>query len=98
VRHNLVPIASRVFFDLVKAHHFDGVFIFCVLPGFIVQWGVRAARVPGLAKPPQTKDAIVPDQTLTNVRGTLSFVGGNPATEQVFVNLGNSQRLDKENS
>jgi cyclophilin family peptidyl-prolyl cis-trans isomerase len=98
VRHDMAPIASQVFLDLVHAHHFDGVFIFRVLPGFIAQWGVRTARVPGLTKPPKTKDTIVSDQTLSNVRGTLSFAGGNPATEQVFVNLGNNQRLDKENS
>ena len=99
VRNDLSPIASKVFLDLVNAHHFDGVFIFRVLKGFVAQWGVRTAGddVPGITKPPKTKDD-VHDKTLSNVRGTLSFAGGNPATQQVFVNLGNNQRLDKENS
>jgi cyclophilin family peptidyl-prolyl cis-trans isomerase len=99
VRHDLSPIASQVFLDLVNAHHFDGVFIFRVLKGFIAQWGVRTAndKVPGMTKPHKTKDQ-VHDETLSNVRGTLSFAGGNPATAQVFVNLGKNQRLDKENS
>ena len=35
---------------------------------------------------------------LSNVRGTLSFAGGNPNTKQVYVNLGNNSRLDKEQS
>ena len=104
VRHDLSPVASKVFIDLVMAHHFDNVFIFRVLKGFVAQWGVRTAGTENQVlsslvnnKPSSTKDA-VHGKTLSNVRGTLSFAGGNPATMQVFVNLGNNQRLDQENS
>lgn len=107
VRHDLSPIASKVFLDLVHAHHFDQVFLFRVLKGFVAQFGVRTTGnanidkelvlVTDYTKPPKTKDELHAT-TLSNVRGTLSFAGGNPATEQVFVNLGNNERLDKENS
>ena len=103
VRHDLSPIASKIFLELVQAHHFDGVFIFRVLKGFVAQFGVRTAGEEDVVadyhytKPPNVKDD-VHDRTLSNVRGTLSFAGGNPATEQVFVNMGNNERLDKENS
>lgn len=97
VRDDLSPVASRVFLDLVESHYFDGVFIFRVLNGFVAQWGFRGEddSDPRWMTPPRTKDEIH-DGTLSNGRGTLSFAGGNPATRQVFVNLGNNQRLDKE--
>jgi cyclophilin family peptidyl-prolyl cis-trans isomerase len=105
VRHDLSPIASRVFVDLVQARHFDDVFIFRVLKGFIAQWGIQTppldstigsiSRATTMKKPDKTKD-VVHANTLSNVRGTLSFAGGNPATCQVFVNIGNNQRLDQE--
>lgn len=101
VRHDLSPIASAVFVDLVQSQHFDNVFIFRVLKDFVAQWGVPTGNNNNpknkTTKPPKTKDN-VHNMTLSNVRGTLSFAGGNPATEQVFVNLGNNQRLDQENS
>jgi len=97
VRHDLSPIASKVFITLVNAHYFDNVFIFRVLKGFIAQWGVRTTNMNNSTKPPKTKD-VVHNKTLSNTRGTLSFAGGNPATRQVFCNLGNNKRLDKENS
>jgi cyclophilin family peptidyl-prolyl cis-trans isomerase len=96
VRNDLSPIASAVFLDLVEAQFYDGVFIFRVLKGFIAQWGFHN-KWTKTTKPPKTKDA--PHQgTLSNVRGTLSFAGGIPSVQQVFVNLGNNVRLDKEDS
>jgi cyclophilin family peptidyl-prolyl cis-trans isomerase len=101
VRHDLSPIASAVFVDLVQAHYFDGVFMFRVLKGFVAQWGMLhkdlIERKNTIPKPSNTKDTIH-DKTLSNVRGTLSFAGGNPATMQVFVNLKHNVRLDRESS
>jgi cyclophilin family peptidyl-prolyl cis-trans isomerase len=105
VRHDLSPIASRVFVDLVQDRHFDDVFIFRVLKGFVAQWGIQTPDSKKVSttdeikkkKPDKTKDAVHAN-TLSNLRGTLSFAGGNPATCQVFVNLGNNQRLDREGS
>jgi cyclophilin family peptidyl-prolyl cis-trans isomerase len=103
VRQDLSPIASQVFLDLVTDQYFDGVFIFRVLKGFVAQWGFRgenddaSGTFPHWRVPLKTQDSIH-NRTLSNIRGTLSFAGGNPATRQVFVNLGNNQRLDKENS
>ncbi|CAB9530113.1 PPIases accelerate the folding of proteins. It catalyzes the cis-trans isomerization of proline imidic peptide bonds in oligopeptides (By similarity) [Seminavis robusta] len=102
VRHDLSPSASNIFIKLVEARHFDGVFVFRVLKHFVAQFGVRhegMETLPAMDPKPTVKDKDdVHDQTLSNVRGTLSFAGGNPGTTQVFVNLGDNTRLDKENS
>eukprot|EP00977_Amphora_coffeiformis_P023197 scaffold12434_cov177-Amphora_coffeaeformis.AAC.7 len=98
VRSDLSPIASNVFLQLVESHFYDEVFIFRVLPNFIAQWGVRRDPWPE-AEPSKMVDAIDNNKTLSNRRGTLSFVGGNPVTRQVFVNLNDvNVRLDKEGS
>ncbi|KAG7365651.1 peptidyl-prolyl cis-trans isomerase B [Nitzschia inconspicua] len=100
VYSDLSPIAARAFVELVQAGYFDDVYIFRVLKGFVAQWGVRHTydddpkRLP---RPVQDRDGIT-NRTLSNVRGTLSFAGGNPATQQVFVNLNDNTRLDKEGS
>lgn len=103
VRNDLSPIASKVFVDLVRAGYYNRVYIFRVIPGFIAQWGYRNQRswtwstdtVP--TKPPKARDPIG-DHTLSNLRGTLSFAGGNPQALQVFVNLDDNLRLDKDKS
>lgn len=102
VRHDLSPLHSKIFLQMVTAHHFDGTFIFRVLHNFIAQWGIRHKEIEHTAplpdpQPHNIKDVVTPD-TMSNTRGTLSFAGGNPATKQVFVNLGDNERLDKENS
>lgn len=98
VRHDLSPIASQVFLDLIDARHFNGNYIFRVLKGFVAQWGIRHKGLETVDyRPTKEKDVITKD-TLSNVRATLSFAGGNPGTKQVFINLGDNRRLDKENS
>ena len=101
VRHDLSPIASDFFVEMIETNYFDGIYIFRVIKGFVAQWGIRHKEIKDQQvfiplDPPDGKDEIH-DQTLSNLRGTLSFAGGNPATKQVFVNMGNNQRLDKEN-
>lgn len=107
VRQDLSPIASKVFLDLVKAQYYDGCFIFRVLEGFVAQWGHhhfldvdfdnsnhKIGPWPDTTKPPKEKDEFVKGKTLSNKRGTLSFAGGNPQIQQVFVNLADNTRLD----
>ena len=102
VRKDLSPIAASVFVDLVNAQYYDGVYIFRALPHFIAQWGYRNDHAwhwsrETITKPPKTKDHVTAD-TLSNTRGTLSFAAGSPWVLQVFVNLQDNIRLDKENS
>jgi cyclophilin family peptidyl-prolyl cis-trans isomerase len=103
VHHDLSPIASSIFVDLVEARHFDGVFLFRVIKNFVAQFGLRHEGQEQIShqlvthQPSNIKD-VVHDKTLSNIRGTLSFAGGNPATMQVFINLGDNRRLDQENS
>lgn len=91
---DLAPVACRYFIDLVRANWYDDVFIFRVLKGFVAQWG---AQFNGRQAPPAptTVDA---NNTLSNLRGTLSFAGGRPKSKQVFINLNDNTRLDKEDS
>lgn len=40
VHQQLAPNAANAFLNLVSSKHFDGNYIFRVVPGFIVQWGI----------------------------------------------------------
>lgn len=100
VDKSLAPYASAAFLDLVSSKHFDGNYIFRVVPGFIVQWGIESPR-NGSSKTKFIKANIDPppsqhDPRRSNVRGTLNFVGGNSATGQVYVNKSDNKYLDKE--
>lgn len=99
LRHDLSPIHSNLFLELVNGRHFDEVFIFRVLRNFIAQFGERTAGSfkVDVERPKKVFDQIN-NQTLSNIRGTLSFAGGNPATQQVFVNLRDNKYLDEEGS
>lgn len=98
VRHDLSPLASSVFVQLVQSHYYDGGFIFRVLKHFIAQWGVQRPDWKGVAPPKTDKDEVHEGKTLSNLRGTLSFAGGDPNCKHIFVNLVDNVRLDKENS
>jgi cyclophilin family peptidyl-prolyl cis-trans isomerase len=100
VHNDTSPVSSQIFLELVNAGYYNNVFIFRVLKNFVAQWGYRHSS--DVAEPrmkitisKDTKD-VVTDQTLSNLRGTLSFAGGNPFTKQVFVNLHDNTRLDTE--
>ena len=98
-RRDLSPIHSKMFVELVNGRHFDEVFVFRVLRNFIAQFGERTAGSFEVdAKRPKKVFDEINNQTLSNVRGTLSFAGGNPATQQVFVNLRDNEYLDGEGS
>jgi cyclophilin family peptidyl-prolyl cis-trans isomerase len=97
VRNDISPNESAAFVHLVEDGYYNGVFIFRVLKGFVAQWGNRN-EWDGYHPLKTDQDVMVHKHTLSNVRGTLSFTGGNPAVRQVFVNLGNNKRLDKEKS
>lgn len=105
VHRSLAPLASNAFLDMVRNHHFDHIYLFRVVQGFIVQWGIESPKPVGednhkvkfpkvgIDPPPANNNG---DSRRSNVRGTLNFAGGNSATGQVYINRGNNSRLDKE--
>ncbi len=87
------PLGADRFYNLVKAKYFDGARFFRVVPGFIVQFGVAAdPKVTDAWDVPIHDDPVI----VGNVRGTLTFAAAGPdsRTTQLFVNLGENQRLD----
>lgn len=100
VRRSISPLASNAFLNMIKSEHFNGCYLFRVVKGFIVQWGIESPHPDKQqAKVKFDKVAIdtpVAGQTLLNVAGSLNFAGGNSGTGQVYVNINNNPHLDKE--
>ena len=90
VLRNLAPRGADRFYNLVRAHFFDGVKFFRVLPGFVVQFGISGD--PQVSKAWQ--NANIPDDPVktSNKAGTLTFAdaGPNTRTTQLFINLANN--------
>jgi peptidyl-prolyl cis-trans isomerase A (cyclophilin A) len=100
VHRQLAPNAADAFLSLVSSKHFDGNYIFRVVPGFIVQWGIESPK-NGMSKTKFAKVDIDPppsnyDSRRANVRGTLNFAGGSSGTGQVYINKADNKHLDKE--
>jgi peptidyl-prolyl cis-trans isomerase A (cyclophilin A) len=97
VQRNLAPRGADRFYNLVKAHFFDGVEFFRVVPGFVVQFGINGNPAVSRAWQNQTiKDDPV---KVPNVVGAITFAdaGADTRTTQVFVNLtDNSAGLDPQ--
>lgn len=87
--------ADRLYW-LVNHRYYDGVRFFRVLPKFVAQFGMSGDTAVGRL----WRDRRIPDDTVKrgNVRGTLSFATSGPGsrTTQLFINLGNNQRLDAQ--
>ena len=99
VRRSVSPLASRAFLHMVKSEHFNGCYLFRVVKGFIVQWGIETLHSNGRrqkAKFDKVDIDPITVKSLRNVRGSLNFAGGNSASGQVYVNIGNNSHLDKE--
>ena len=88
VHQSIAPLASNAFLSMVSSHHFDGNYLFRVIHGFIVQWGIESPRANNggdrVVKSKFPKVDIDPppsppgsDLRRTNIRGTLNFAGGN---------------------
>ncbi len=94
VDRRLAPNGAERFYQLVRAHYFDGARFYRVVPGFVVQWG--AAADPAVSK--RWDKPIVDDPVkLSNTRGTIAFAATsapNSRTTHLFINLGNNARLD----
>lgn len=95
VHRDWAPIGADRFYTLVKRGFFDGARFFRVLPGFVAQFGIAAD--PKVTA--QWKDKNLPDDPVkqSNVVGTVAYAAeANPNTRstQLFLNLGDNQRLD----
>ena len=85
--------ADRLY-NLAKAHFFDGMKLFRVVPDFVVQFGI--SPYPEVSK--AWANATIPDDIVVvhNTRGAVTFAsaGPNTRTTQIFVNLGDNRNLD----
>jgi peptidyl-prolyl cis-trans isomerase A (cyclophilin A) len=94
VKRSWAPRGADRFYNLVRAHFFDGVEFFRVVKGFVVQFGISGYPAVSSA----WQNANIPDDPVraSNVRGTITFAdaGPNTRTTQVFINLANNSRLD----
>jgi peptidyl-prolyl cis-trans isomerase A (cyclophilin A) len=94
VHRTWAPLAAQRFYNLVKAHFFDGVEFFRVVPKFVVQFGI--SPYPQVSKAWQNATITDDDVTVQNTRGAVTFAsaGPNTRTTQVFINLGDNSSLD----
>ncbi|HTO24526.1 MAG TPA: peptidylprolyl isomerase [Gaiellaceae bacterium] len=90
------PKGADRFYNLVKAHFFDGTEFFRVLKGFVVQFGISGS--PKLSAVWQNATIADDPVKTSNAAGTITFAtaGPNTRTTQLFVNLANNAFLDKQ--
>ena len=99
VRPDLAPQSSAAFVQLVRSNYYNGVYFHRVIKGFIAQAGINSTyRDKRPPTPKETTPDVPTTKSLSNVRGTVSFAGGNMQLGQIFINLGNNRRLDAENN
>jgi len=100
VTRKWAPIGADRFYSLVKNGYYDGTKFFRVVPGFVVQWGIHGDKDVNAAwyDPKNKKHTNLKDDPVkeTNDRGKIVFAtaGPNTRTTQLFINLGDNQRLD----
>jgi peptidyl-prolyl cis-trans isomerase A (cyclophilin A) len=90
------PRGADRFYNLVRAHFFDGVTFYRVVKGFVVQFGIS----PDPAVSAAWRSATIKDDPVkvSNTPGTITFATGGPDTRttQVFLNLVDNAQLDTE--
>lgn len=97
VHRSWAPHGADRFYNLVKAHFFDGVVFFRVVKSFVVQFGISGYPKVSSA----WQNANIPDDPVkaSNTVGTITYAdaGPNTRTTQVFINIGNnSGNLDSQ--
>lgn len=88
------PLGAARFRELVEAGYYDGARFFRVVPGFVVQFGIAANP---LITAKWDNANLRDDPVLqSNRRGYVTFAtaGPNTRTTQIFINLGDNERLD----
>lgn len=92
------PLGADRFHELVTAGFYDEARFFRVVPGFVVQFGIKG--VPEVDK--KWKDANIDDDPvvgMSNTPATVTFAkAGMPRTRstQLFINIGENARLDAQ--
>jgi peptidyl-prolyl cis-trans isomerase A (cyclophilin A) len=96
VQRKWAPRGADRFYNLVRAHFFDGVEFFRVVKGFVVQFGISG--YPAVSTAWQSANIQDDPVHASNTRGTITFAdaGPNTRTTQVFVNLANNASLDSQ--
>jgi peptidyl-prolyl cis-trans isomerase A (cyclophilin A) len=96
VTREWAPRGADRFYDLVKTGFYNGARFFRVRLDFVVQFGINGD--PAISR--LWSSMRLPDDPVkqSNVKGTVTFATAGPETRttQVFVNLGDNRRLDKQ--
>ena len=94
VTRNYSPSAADRFYYLVKNNYYDDNKFFRVLPGFVVQWGMKGK--PEIDKVWENLGIKDESVKLSNTKGAIAFArsGPNTRSNQLFINLNNNTRLD----
>lgn len=94
VKREYSPLAVDRFYYLAKNHYYDNNEFFRVLPGFVVQWGMKG--IPQIDKVWEKLGIKDEPVKLSNKIGTISFARGGPnsRSNQLFINLADNVRLD----
>ena len=90
------PHGADRFYNLARAHFYDGVSLFRVVPGFVVQFGIGTTTA--IAKAWQHAPIADDPVTKSNAKGTVTYADAGPKTRttQVFVNLATNNFLDSQ--
>ncbi|NRA96931.1 MAG: peptidylprolyl isomerase [Planctomycetes bacterium] len=92
------PQGADRFYNLVKIGYLDGCRFFRVMSGFVAQFGIHGdPKIYGAWKDHTIVDDSPGDARRQNARGTITFAktgAPNSRTVQLFINLGENQRLD----
>ena len=99
--------SAEAFLKLVDEKFYDGCYTFCVIKGFVVQFGHRGDnQKANLERIPESDKPIIESsendessmvkilRKKQNAKGTITMISGK--TGQVFVNTGDNRRLDKD--
>ena len=91
------PLGADRFHELVASGFYDGARFFRIVPGFIVQVGIKG----DLKIDAEWREKNIPDDPagMTNAPATVTFAKSsmpNSRTTQIFINLGDNARLDSQ--
>ncbi|HEY8030784.1 MAG TPA: peptidylprolyl isomerase [Gaiellaceae bacterium] len=90
VHRSWAPRGTDRFYNLVRAHFFDGNEFFRVVKGFVVQFGISG--YPKVSAAWQNANIRDDPVRASNTVGTITYAdaGPNTRTTQLFINLGNN--------
>ena len=90
VHRSWAPRGADRFYNLVRAHFYDGNEFFRVVKGFVVQFGISG--FPSVSTAWQNANIKDDPVQASNTVGTITYAdaGPNTRTTQVFINLGNN--------